>query len=167
MLNILLLIWKFKTMTPRSMHVLMSAVNEDIKCERWTSGSLLWVLFSPATIELHFGHSLWETKRQSSSSHNIEKNKEAKKQNNPLETINTRAMCSTEGKREEGDRKPGGHTGHVRKITAIPVTWWADGWSHDYMHTKSYKSQVQHSFFKWHALGLCVVPLWPAGLWLI
>lgn len=34
------------------------------------------------------------------------------------------------------------------------------------MHTKSYKSQVQHSFFKWHALGLCVVPLWPAALWL-
>lgn len=146
-------------MTPRSMHALNSVVNEDMRYERWTFGFLLWVLFSLATIELHFGHSLWETKRQSSSSHDMENNKET----NPTGNYRHQSRVLHRGGEEGGAETRRAHRA-CAKDTAIPVTWWADGWSHDYMHTKSYKSQVQHSFFKWHASGLCVVPLWPAGL---
>lgn len=97
-------------------------------------------------------------KKQTKTQHKTKRQKKTKKQ--PTKDYQDQSRVLQRGEEEDTRRA---HRACARD-TAIPVTWWADGWSHDYMHTKSYKSQVQHSFFKWHDLGLCVVPLRPAGL---
>lgn len=127
----------------------MSVMNENMKHERWIS--TLSAIFSQNNCAPFWSQPVRDTE----TVQQFPQHRKKKRKKPPLRTIKTRALCSTEGR---GEPETSRAQQACAKDTAIPVTWWADGWSHDYMHTKSYKSQVQHSFFKWHALGLCVDP---------
>lgn len=127
----------FKQMRPRFMHVLMSMVNEDMKYERWTSEFLLWVLFSHATIELHFGHSLWGTKKDKAAVPTT-----SKKTKNPTRNYHQQSRVLHRG---GGTWKPGGHRACARD-TAIPCDLMG-GWMVTWLHAHKELQVTSAAFF--------------------
>lgn len=117
-------------MAPRSMHLLISVVNEDMKYERWRSEFLLWESFSPTTLSSILV-TAFERQRDRASVPTTEKitNKQTNKEK---PSRNYQHQSRVLHREEEGDQKPGGHTGHVRKIQRY---LWLDGRMDGHMTT--------------------------------